>query len=811
MADRKGKAPIPDISLDEEGIPLRKDDLPYGGDRMQAMRRMDRPAITLIGKWYAKYHKPEPEIVEEKPVPEIAKPCRNTEDYINNDPWADDNLPNIFITFLHSDETVEGTFCYKLDDLYSLFDVPENHLAAWIIPQQNGYLDDDGYIVVPDAEPDTYDMFAVPSIAEWFVRIPLQRLIERRSFVDNISQHNNENRFIALPIYKTRIGNTEGVYGSSMKHGQAPSETIYYLVPETEYNRSKSGTYTNVFYKVLFTKTMSSRPAGTTLESIREIQQEFPISTPDFKYYVLGRDLDKSFSSVIQNPRSFNMSSRTVRHPVRRALFTEVGEGSEVPNNTPHDDLSVGDLSIGDLSDDEPPVVDPEFEEYPENPEIELYIEEEDSLYDKQAKILDEHARGSSYANANIMHAISELYANGKLLEYDQIVDNTHFDSASFVTQSNLDPQKAHYSNIYEVLDNIDIVVKSFYLNQSSPEGGPTVAGTFVQDIQPYIDEEFHVFSMFVDQVYYLFKRGYTMWVDMGINTNVREYTFMTYDINDEEDTGISYITFASKYWSYTNTVDPISISKWSDIPRLGLTLDRVINTIISTPDIYSEMFMSVNTLYDFDETVNSNNLNINTIVEDIYLGFYILFRAGFKVEREGDTWMGDVIPPGAPEEAEIYMETIEDMFDYTEDNNLEMVFNNHGWFKTLDTLVWWADSDYDFPYGFINNKLNQELAGGKTAVFQNNLESGRLLFMGIFQDVPELYDSDQFIHTTSDNNDLTHTEKIALYLTDEVFREKLGQPNFDVDGILNLLDSENTGSEDEVQEGEEGEEIIEE
>jgi len=315
----------------EEDLPQRKEDLPYGGDRIAAMRNRDAKAMRIILRWAQANSKP---VVEnEKPLPVIARPCKNEQDYISNSRWDDNNLPNIFITFLNSDGLVEGKYCYKREDLVTAFHIQENNLAAWVLPIEASF-DNDGFVIIPEVEQTIDNKYADASIVERFVKIPIMNLIEKRSFVESMTAR-GVNNFVAFPMYKTRTGNISGEYGSSQKHGQTPDDTIYYMAPVTELTETeKERLYKRAYEQLYKLKTGDMNPSPKskyTLDMIGNLQDIYPISAPDYNYYIAGLDFYHSIADIEQDPDIY-----TIRNlkPVRRRLFEDEGAESSTGSSS---------------------------------------------------------------------------------------------------------------------------------------------------------------------------------------------------------------------------------------------------------------------------------------------------------------------------------------------------------------------------------------------------------------------------------------------------------------------------------------------
>ncbi len=309
MADTEGKGKEKEeIKKDEEGIPINKKDLPYEGDRVQAMRNNDRSALRLITQWIQKYGKVTVVRKEIKQLPVEAKNCKNEEDYVSLERWSEDELPNIFIKYMTFDGEVEGTYCYKREDIIKMMDNPLNQLAAWVRPRADASFDDDGYVIIPGKTMNESNKYAEASIKELFTEIPLRRIFFRNSLVKLINYPGKN--YVAFPTYSTRVGNLSANYGSSRVHGQAPDNPIYFLLSElSDYENVFDRIYPTI-YNIKTNKFIAPSYDGHfTSQDIINLQNQYSTAQADINYYWNGMEEQQSMIYYPELPLSPLLSS----------------------------------------------------------------------------------------------------------------------------------------------------------------------------------------------------------------------------------------------------------------------------------------------------------------------------------------------------------------------------------------------------------------------------------------------------------------------------------------------------------------------
>jgi hypothetical protein len=208
-----------------EDLPKRKEDLPYGGDIGQAMRREDRKAVRMIMRW----NRENPTIIEETPpppLPAIAQQCSNQFDHISTERWSEDNQPNFFIRFYKPNLNDYLTSCYKYESIIQQFENPNNTYALWIPPHPNAVFDDNGNVIMPSGQ---VVQNGQPSLYERYYRMPDTGFYVSDRIVGTIEPNKT---FLAIPLYKIRIGNTGGNYYIGDTHAQYPGFTVYMMFEE---------------------------------------------------------------------------------------------------------------------------------------------------------------------------------------------------------------------------------------------------------------------------------------------------------------------------------------------------------------------------------------------------------------------------------------------------------------------------------------------------------------------------------------------------------------------------------------------------
>lgn len=143
--------------------------------------------------------------------------CSNDIDIFTMEEWDETNPAEIKIGFLQKDNKLY-TECYSINTLFEWIHNTENYFTNWVQKDPERPMDKEGY----GGEPGNRIILSTP-LKNYVVGFyKLQRNVRR-----SIPYYN----YIAIPIETNyRIGNLSGTFGQGQKHGQAPGETIYYLV-----------------------------------------------------------------------------------------------------------------------------------------------------------------------------------------------------------------------------------------------------------------------------------------------------------------------------------------------------------------------------------------------------------------------------------------------------------------------------------------------------------------------------------------------------------------------------------------------------
>lgn len=442
-----------DRKYDDEGIPYNKEDLPYGGDRLKALRAQDRPAITLIMKWGNKYGNPVAIKEEVKLLPEAAKSCRNEEDYISHDRWTENYLPTIFIKYMNYDGTFEGTDCYKTDDINTMIDNPQNNFAAWVPPNGDTIFDDNGFVIDPNTREFYNNKYAEPSIIELFVELPVRRFFLRRNLLDKINQTLGQTtKFVAVPVYKTRVGNTQGGYGSGQLHGQEPDKTIYYIVKESDFD---NGAYKDIYNEIFKLKTSNEYDGelnNITLDVIHEIHSTIPVSMSDQLYYWLGRSIEDSLSGNIT-------ANGLSRFTVQEEVYYPSTEGEE--------------------------------------------------------RSILTHPSTDTSIKGKVMNAVYELYKSGKIIQYNEMT-HENLTHSEFVLTTDVDPNKKSFETLTDALTNSDKIIFTYFSIMNTPSSHSILDTTLRDQIDSYLEQNESADPYFGRMLYtlnYMFSINTTIWV----------------------------------------------------------------------------------------------------------------------------------------------------------------------------------------------------------------------------------------------------------------------------------------------------------
>ena len=253
---------------------------PREGDLQRAIRAGNRREILRIMEWN-RNHPPEIISEEEPEMPEEARSCMNAEDYISHEVWSSDYLPTVYIRYMDFDGNIGSPICYRKDDLLNF-----NEERAWVIPYRNAelYLDADGKV----RSPFNIDFkgYGEPSTVEAFVRVPPAYYLEPYSLVDKLRSSSS---LLAIPMYKTRLGNPEGSYGESRSHGQAPNSTVYWVVDYGNFQDIPETVYDVAYQHIYYMKTNIWLPdapiSDITLAMINQLQRDYPVAQKDLDTY----------------------------------------------------------------------------------------------------------------------------------------------------------------------------------------------------------------------------------------------------------------------------------------------------------------------------------------------------------------------------------------------------------------------------------------------------------------------------------------------------------------------------------------------
>ena len=546
MSDHKEKGKekeVEDGKLDEEGIPFAKEDLPYGGDRLKALRAQDRKAITLIMRWGNKYGKIE--VIRdrsESSIPEIAKECNNNEDYISHEVWTDNNKPDIFIKYMKNDGTFEGTFCYKSGDINTMINSSQNNFTAWVRTKPEATFDDNGFIVLPDVEQNEYNKYAEPSIVELFVELPVRRFFMKNVLIQIMeSLSEGPNKLVAIPAYKTRVGNVQGSYGSGQLHGQEPDRTIYFLVKQNYYNdQIDNGSIFEAVYKyIYYVKTgivLSDELENITLESVQNLQIEYPTAEKDIDYYW--------------------------------------NEGLPPHEDVPDD---ANNHNIIDTND----IIELELDQWIYNPNDEVRLD------------------------GKILYIIHYIYNKGDIIQYESeglgnpegLYISPYLKNASIVTAGDTNPNMNNFLSVFEALYHSNEILTTYKIaSDMIPQVENMVEGTLKSSIDDNLEESglqqnsISATGSWLYLIGNMFLNDITMWLLLDNNGAVLDLVF-----------GTSYT-----YMYLTQSENYIRISKWNDIPS-NVDLPSIVDRIISDNTIRDNALkMSYYIRETFDDDINN-------------------------------------------------------------------------------------------------------------------------------------------------------------------------------------------------------------
>jgi len=224
---------------------------------------------TLLQQSRARHIQPEtPQI--EQPIPTEAQDCTNTQDLFSLEDWTADNLPNIKIRIYKNTGLQDyTTFCGDRDTLVQYFN-SQSLIVPWLRKNINVPIEPAGYRGAPSKNIDPEMNFkSLPN------QIYLQnwQLFEKQEY----------NNFVAIPLEKILLGNSDGTIGISQLHGQAESKQLIYLLVPTNVDQIQF--IKNYLAKLLEERNINLRQfeeEGSDIEHIRYIYLHHPYKTSDY-------------------------------------------------------------------------------------------------------------------------------------------------------------------------------------------------------------------------------------------------------------------------------------------------------------------------------------------------------------------------------------------------------------------------------------------------------------------------------------------------------------------------------------------------
>ena len=717
MSDQKGKGKEKetfDVVLDEDGIPVDKKDLPYGGDRLEALRAQDRKAIVLIMRWGNKYGQTKivkKEVDTTTPVvPEIAKECNNTEDYISQETWSDNNKPNIFIKYMKDDGTFEGTFCYKSEDIMTMINSSQNNFAAWVRSEEDASFDDNGFVIIPGEEQKDY---ANASKVELFVEIPVRRFFFKDILLFEIENtHGEPTNFLAIPTYKTRVGNLDGSYGSGQLHGQEPDRTIYYLMTESFYNyimsSDDSGPFDMIYdyvYKLKTNTVDTDRGSKLQLSDIFELQQSFPTAEDDILYYWLGDE-------IVNNVHASGVL------PVLEPIDGIVDGTVDMDGNVP----------------------------------IELTMEEFQMLEKYWLSDPDEDNR----IRGMLFFAIYVLYSQDKVLQYDGIeydeVLGAYLTNVGFSPANNLDNTR-FFLTPDEALRKMDSIIIDYRILAHLIQDVPVnINGTLAQDINTLLSNDPDTVPLAIygdgnilNLVYRLFELNVTLWCLVTGDNQLNEIRVGT------KYTWLRFVGMEQSWRSITN---------FKELIELGI--NPFLNKVKTDNGV---LFQMMKIEYHYHEGVL---FDIDEDLAMIYISLYHIFKAGYDAVLDGDVRITHFVKH---DPHNLYTNRIDNVYGLLEVDEyffIYMVISDNLLYNTLESTVnSLCSNDYICDSFSIANKIDERLNEGKTLFLKRY--SGGYHYEFVDQVVENNADIVKF--SSGDDIDLENSTLIALFLFDDSFR----------------------------------------
>jgi len=274
-------------------------ELPYAGDIRKAMQEPDRrvaiPAIRAIQAWRAEHererHKELVKESQEKVVPEQAKDCSNEQDFITQDDWDADNLPQVKITLLDKTNPIHGpsyTLCFRRDTLQQWIGDPKHEMAVWLPTRKGKGMDADG-LGLPGSKGTG------PSANSIYTQLPDGSYT---AVPENVSLFDPKyTNFIGVPIATNiRLGNLAATTGVSELHGQVPGKVTYLLIPAQDNLHNTLVTdflyslldrqYVNEAFALLGTLQNTGLPENEIIDTFNNAIEESIITDPDWDQLV---------------------------------------------------------------------------------------------------------------------------------------------------------------------------------------------------------------------------------------------------------------------------------------------------------------------------------------------------------------------------------------------------------------------------------------------------------------------------------------------------------------------------------------------
>lgn len=597
------------MDVDDEGIPLNKQDLPYGGDLQLAFRSRAKQAdIRLIVKWNNKYGRYQPPLKEEVPSIKELRICNNGIDYISQDPWDENLQPNFFISYMNEDGTMSPTFCYVKEDIAKLEHYPEFILAAWIPLHPSFKLDENGYVADVD-----YKYAVHSSIIEFFIRIPENRLILYSSYIKALTEGD---AFIAVPIYRTRVGNINSSFLSSSAHGQLPEEIIYWLVRKEDFGHKEI--YSEIYKQVYRLKRNDETDNGKrTLRDLPQLHLTYPIAKADIDFMWNGERWPE-LNNI------YNLDQYIPKYV----------KGMYVAENIPYTEHIILD------------VLTPIIIEIPNNVTLEselLQLEHPDAKRALKGHIMA--ALYKIYMDRNVLLAYISSY-KGKVCSA-KFVD---YDEASLTPRS-----------LYDVFDNIDLIVSTWYyakgnikeIEKLNLPDDLEMDTSFIGDIEETIKElssPYKIFGNILCLIDFMFGEAFSFHIGAKTNTSRGPYFAFSnmYGWNNTTIGDMSPIVeliFSSQFYLY-NTEQPdninyVTIVSWKNYEEFAggamKYLTNLVEAIMSNSDILKGFL--------FQKRNADNLVKVGTVIDQFILvvlrALHVLAHEDISILLRDDSFSG--------------------------------------------------------------------------------------------------------------------------------------------------------------------------